>query len=539
MRSFISIAVAGLLSLGVDPALTQAQIIPSTATTPIQHVVIIFGENISFDHYFGTYPNAVNPPGQPRFTALSGTPAVNGLTGALLTNNPNLNPANGAGASNPFRLNRNQALTADQNHNYDPEQASFDNGLMDLFPSKTGMAGGTPVLYPPVVTTTGLVMGYYDGNTVTALWNYAQHFAMSDNSYNTQFGPSTPGALNLISGQTNGIIQSTALNGPNTSFEVADGQGGYTMIGDGDPLGDVCSSPTRFQANMSGKNVGDLLNAAGVTWGWFEGGFDLTIKNPNGSTGCSRSTVSPVTGLTETDYVPHHQPFQYYTSSANPTHARPSNVANIGFTDAANHQYDMHDWFDALSAGNLPAVSYLKAASYQDGHPGNSNPLDEQAFVVNVINTLMQTPFWNSTAVIIAYDDSDGWYDHQMGPILNGSFSNQDALNGAGACGTPGTTPQLSGPNSNGQAVNGRCGLGVRTPLVVISPWAKANFVDHTVSDQSSVLRFIEDNWNLGKIGGGSFDAITGSINNMFDFSHATPPNSSVLLLSPATGQAQ
>src|ERR1700742_5208942 len=93
----------------------------------IRHIVVIFQENVSFDHYFGTYPNALNPPGEPKFTALPGTPAVNGLTPALLNNNPNLNPANGAGATNPFRLDRSQALTADQSHNYTAEQSSFDN----------------------------------------------------------------------------------------------------------------------------------------------------------------------------------------------------------------------------------------------------------------------------------------------------------------------------------------------------------------------------------------------------------------------------
>ncbi len=523
-----------LAGLAVDPTMVSAA---SAPTTPIQHVVIIFGENISFDHYFGTYPNAVNPPGQPRFTALPNTPSVNGLTSGLLTNNPNLNSANGAGASNPFRLNRNQALTADQNHNYGPEQQSFDLGFMDLFPSKTGTAGGTPNTYPAVVNTKGLVMGYYDGNTVTALWNYAQRFAMNDNSFNTQFGPSTPGALNLISGQTNGIIQS--INGPNTSFEVADGVGGYTMIGDGDPLGDVCSASTRFQANMAGKNVGDLLTAAGLTWGWFEGGFDLTLTNPNGTSGCNRSTVSPITGLTEGDYVPHHQPFQYYLSTQNNTHARPTSVAAIGTTDVANHQYDSHDWFDAIAVGNLPAVSFLKAASYQDGHPGNSNPLDEQAFVVNVVNTLQHSPFWSSTAVIIAYDDSDGWYDHQMAPVVNGSFTNQDALTGTNSCGTPGSTPVLPGPASGGAPVGGRCGYGVRTPLVVVSPWAKANYVDHTLTDQTSVLRFIEDNWSLGKIGGGSMDALANPIDNMFSFAGTTPANNAPLILSPITGLQQ
>ena len=186
MRTRNVFSIAACLGSVIAPAVAAQS---NSPTIPIQHVVVIFGENISFDHYFGTYPNALNPPGQPPFHALPGTPSVNGLTPALLTNNPNLNPANGAGASNPFRLDRSQALTADQNHGYRAEQASFDGGLMDLFPVSTGVAGPAPKYYPPVVFTKGLVMGYYDGNTVTAFWNYAQHFAMSDNSYNTQFGP--------------------------------------------------------------------------------------------------------------------------------------------------------------------------------------------------------------------------------------------------------------------------------------------------------------------------------------------------------------
>ncbi len=576
MRPFLSIAMSlsMLMSLATDPALAAA---PPTPTTPIQHVVVIFGENISFDHYFGTYPTAQNPPGQPRFTAAPGTPTVNGtpgtsnyvngLTTSLLTNNPNLNntTGNGAGAANPFRLNRSQAHTQSMSHSYGPEQASFD-GLstpypyaMDLFPAKTGAAGGAPsfplVAVPPAVGTKGLVMGYYDGNTVTALWNYAQQFAMSDNSYNSQFGPSTPGAINLIAGQTNGILSST--NAPSAN-QVADGQGGFTMIGDAEALGDKCSATGSFNASMSGKNIGDLLNAQGLSWGWFQGGFDLTITNPNGSTGCSRSTVSPITGNTVTDYSDHHQPFQYYASTANPNHTRPVSVSVIGTpADTANatvacvaatcgnHQYDSHDFFDALSAGNLPAVSFLKAPAYQDAHPSNSNPLDEQAFAVSIVNALAQSPFWANTAVIVAYDDSDGWYDHQAAPIINGSFSTVDGLTGTAACGVQGVTPVLSGPNT-ANSVNGRCSPGVRTPLMVISPWAKQNYVDHTLTIQTSVMRFIEDNWNLGQVGGGSFDAIVGTtvngvalgtINSMFDFTPGVPPNTTTPLLSPITGQ--
>jgi phospholipase C len=258
---------------------------------------------------------------------------------------------------------------------------------------------------------------------------------------------------------------------------------------------------------VTGKNVGDLLNTKGITWGFFQGGFDLTITNPDGSTGCKRTHASAVTGVKKGDYIPHHEPFQYYASTANPTHIRPSSVAAIGGSDAANHQYDIHDFFDALAKGNFPAVSFLKAPGYQDGHAGYSSPLDEQTFIVNTINMLQKSRDWDSTAVFIAWDDSDGWYDHQMSPILNQSNTTADALTGPGTCGQA-----ASG------AAEGRCGYGPREPFQVVSPFAKTNFVDHTVTDQTSILRFIEDNWNLGRIGKGSFDTLAGTLQNMFDF---------------------
>src|ERR1700722_1741635 len=130
MRSSLSaaISVPFFLSLVAGPSAIQAQ--STTPVTPIQHVIVIFGENESFDHYFGTYPKATNPPGQPRFTALAGTPSANNYetNPTLLTNNPNLsNAANGAGAANPFRFNRSQALTTSQSHSYTPEENSFDH----------------------------------------------------------------------------------------------------------------------------------------------------------------------------------------------------------------------------------------------------------------------------------------------------------------------------------------------------------------------------------------------------------------------------
>ncbi|MFZ0304000.1 MAG: alkaline phosphatase family protein [Terracidiphilus sp.] len=512
----------------------------STAT-PIKHLVVIYQENISFDHYFGTYPYATNPAGEPPFHALPGTPSVNGLTPELMTHNPNsLNTANNATlssgsisiAANPFRLDRSQAATADQDHNYTPEQMAFDGGLMDLFPLSVGTEGPPPSAPPAAATTTALTMGYFDGNTVTGLWNYAQHFAMSDNMYDTNFGPSTPGALNVIAGQTNGVT-STTVKVNNTTI-VEGGGGSETLIADADPYGDVCSSTTK-NVSMLGNNIGDLLNTAGISWGFFEGGFDLTIKNSNGTSGCSRSTLSAVTGVAEVDYIPHHQPFQYYASTQNLAHTRPTSVASIATPDDSitHNQYDIHDFFDAVKAGNFPAVTYLKAPGYEDGHAGYSDPLDEQNFIANTINFLEQQPEWSSTAVIITYDDSDGWYDHQMSPIVNQSQTPADVLNGAGVCGT--STPGLAGittPNAQG-----RCGYGPRLVFIVVSPWAKSNYVSHTIIDQSSVVRFIEDNWLSGeRLGGGSFDAIAGPITDMFDFSQPSFRQDK-LFLNPSTGE--
>src|SRR5690349_19351169 len=167
--------VAAAAAVAVGFSMAHADPAPLAPTsTPIKHVVVIFDENESFDHYFGTYPNAANPPGEPRFTAAEDTPAINGLGPTLLDDNPN--------AALPQRLDRSEAVTCSQNHGYGAEQAAFDGGLMDKFVEFT--AGGSCAAGP---RGKSIVMDYYDGNTVTALWNLAQHFSMSDNSYSSDF----------------------------------------------------------------------------------------------------------------------------------------------------------------------------------------------------------------------------------------------------------------------------------------------------------------------------------------------------------------
>src|SRR3984885_752622 len=498
----------------------------------IQHVVVIFQENVSFDHYFGTYPKALNLPGEIPFTALPGTPAVDGLSQSLLLDNPNSrNKRNGAGATNPFRLSPLNAATADQDHEYDAEQFAFDGGFMDLFPLSVGKADG-PRVGSGFAATTGLTMGYYDGNTVTAVWNYAQHYAMSDRFFGTTFGPSTVGAINLVSGQNNGVVD----DGGAAGTMVPDGNGGFTLFANAAPLNEICAGRGDL-VHMTGKNIGDLLNAAGVTWGFFAEGFDRTMVNSNGTIGCLRITTSTITKQTKLDYTSYLDPFQYYASTENPTHARPTVVQMIGHAGDGNtnHHYDIHDFFDAVKAGNFPAVSYLKSAAYRDGHAGYSDPLDEQAFLVHVINTIEKSPQWSNTVIFITYDDSDGWYDHVYN-VVNGSATVHDAFSSAGTCGNAGSA--LPGVNPATLHAQGRCGYGPRLPLLVISPWAKRNYVSHAVADQTSILRFIEDNFlNQQRIGQGSYDEIAGSIGDMFDFSSPTPKTGMTILLDPTTGQ--
>ncbi|MFK0150758.1 phospholipase C [Streptomyces sp. NPDC090499] len=498
----------------------------SSTATPIKHVVVLFDENISFDHYFATYPKAANTDGT-KFTASKNTPKdVDTVAHAgLLTKNPNQYA--------PKRLSSSQAMTCDQNHSYGPEQLAYDGGKADQFVQNTEVDKCSGGLFGEP----GLVMDYYDGNTVTGLWNYAQQYALNDRSYSSVYGPSTPGALNLVSGQTHGAISVDSVTGKQTStpdsYAIAspDAKGVGTVINDPDPAYDDCSdkdhTSTSALASLQGKNIGDLLNSKKVTWGWFQGGFrpSTAYNGTSGSYAKCDTTHTNVGGASVVDYSPHHNPFSYYKSTSNPHHVAPKNVNEIGHNGRANHNYDLTDFTAAAKAGRLPAVSFLKAGEYQDGHAGYSDPTDEQHFLVNEINTIQSSPQWKSTAIVIAYDDSDGWYDHAYAKPRNGSKdstvgSNGKALDSA-AC--------QSGPAASGGYAD-RCGPGTRQPLLVVSPYSKVNKVDHTQTDQSSITRFIEDNWHTGRVGDHSFDATAGSLTGMFDFRH--PNNKQVLLNS-------
>ncbi|MGW1805503.1 phospholipase C [Streptomyces sp. NPDC002078] len=507
----------------------------SSTATPIKHVVVLFDENISFDHYFATYPKAANSDGT-KFTASKNTPKdIDTLAHAgLLTKNPNQYA--------PKRLSPSQAMTCDQNHNYGAEQYAANGGKADQYVQNTEVDKCSGGLFGEP----GLVMDYYDGNTVTALWNYAQHYSLSDRSFSSVYGPSTPGALNLISGQTHGVISMDPSSGTENPKQTStpdaytvkspDAKGVGTVINDPDPAYDDCSdkdhTSTNALASMQGKNVGDLLNAKKVSWGWFQGGFrpSTAWNGTSGSYAKCDTTHTNLGGAAVADYSPHHNPFAYYKSTANPHHLAPKSVSEIGHNGQANHNYDLTDFSAALKAAKLPAVSFVKAGEYQDGHAGYSDPTDEQHFLVNQINAIQSSPQWKSTAIVVAYDDSDGWYDHAYVAPRNGSTDTSLGSNGK-ATDSPACQ---EGPKASGGYAD-RCGPGTRQPLLVISPYSKVNKVDHTLTNQASITRFIEDNWRTGRVGDHSFDATAGSLAGMFDFRH--PNNKQVLLNSDGSVQ--
>ena len=178
-------------------------------------------------------------------------------------------------------------------HDYTAEQSASDGGLIDKFVENTGH-------------DKAIVMDYYDGNTVTALWYYAQHFAMSDNSFGTTFGPSSVGALNPAAGHTHGasaysanVAQNGRPLGPNDpGYPATALNGNGTLFGDVDPYYDSASRKSAIR--MKGRNIGDPLNRGGITWGWFHGGIgDPGRKHKN------------VGGADVLYYIPHHEPFRY------------------------------------------------------------------------------------------------------------------------------------------------------------------------------------------------------------------------------------
>lgn len=431
-------------------------------TTPIKHLVIVMLQDESFDRYFGRYPIAENHPGEKPFHALKTTPKVAGYTTALMTKNPNL--------TNPYRLAPGEP-TCDQGYGPLAQKASYNHGRDNMFIwiDDTAVNGiNDDGCFPQSV------MGYYDGNTVNSLWNYAQHYAMADHFFATDYSSKTSGLINEIAGTTQGVKPKLS---PGVSYQDM-------LLADNPPMFDDASQG-KHKIAIDRKNIGDLLSQHQVTWGAFIGGFTPSKRSASGTAILGSRSLNQQ-GSIVTDYVASNDPFQYFKSTSNPHHLGPKSIYKVGFDGPAHHQYDWSLFNQSLSDHNLPSVSFLIPKASQNGHVGNSSPLDEQVIIDSVVHSLKQSDYWKKTAIMLVWSNADGWYDH--------------------------ITPPPAPADMLGD------GYGPRLPFLVISSWAKHNFVDHGMLDQASVLKFIEDNWQLGYLGKHTADRYAHSLSNMFQF---------------------
>ena len=505
-RPLITLALAGTAtiasaSLATATGVSAASTVNNSAktTSPIKHVVVLFQENVSFDHYFGTYPNATNTDGQP-FTAKPGTPTVNGLTTALLTANPN--------GVNPQRLGAANVLTCDQNHDYTPEQQALDGGLMDKFPTYTQVESCSP----PDTAPPGLVMDYYDGNTVTALWNYAQRFAMSDNNFDTDVR-----TVDARRAQPRVRPDPRRDTGRARRCDRQRHRSTATPI----PTFDECSAGSTIA--MSGTNIGNELNARHVTWGWFQGGFAPTSQ-VNGTVVCGcephqhrrrrghRLQRAPrsVPVLRE-----HCQPCA--PSAGDRSRDRPQRTGEPSVRpELLLPEPDRRQ----------PAGGELRQGAPLPGRPrrllGSARRAD-----------LPCQHDQCDRAVQVLEVDSDRHHLRRLGRLVRpGDATDRQPVDVRRGCvdGNRAVRHRHAGRRVRGS-------LRLRTAPAAprhLAVRARRTAVDHSITDTTSVLRFIEDNWSLPRIGGGSFDALAGSINGMFNFSDR---DANPLILNPATGE--
>jgi phospholipase C len=480
----LACAVAiGMSSVGVAYASERDD--GGGARSPIKHTIILYQENISFDHYFGTYGHGTN-----------GIPA-----GATLTY------TNGAQTWGPYAPTQlsgtTQSRTCDVDHSYTDMIQMADHGAMDKFLSAfsppaqgndktvtnpSSSSGATCPTFEkaaaaPGAGLTALANAYYTGTPgdpnapLQNYWQLASQYTLADNFFQGVYGPSTPGAEWLVA----------ATN--NTS-------------GDPNPIGDVCDTDyTGSIAPQNIPNLGAAASAAGISWAWFQGGFAPTT-----------CTTTPNV------YSAHHDPFQYFTSTADLTHKYALDP-NLSSPQANQHQRDLSVFYSALAGTplpgqsvvpNLPSISWVKAPEIADGHPGYSGPALEDAFVGDLVAKLQASRYWNDTALIIAFDETGGWWDHVAPPSLHGPFA--PLVNGA---------PNLSGcqyPGIPGAAC-GEAGLGPRMPVLVISRFARKGFVDHNLLNTASLDRWVEWNHRLPALGvWGNRDVKAGSLLSAFRF---------------------
>jgi phospholipase C len=420
--------------------------VPVAALTRINHVVVIYLENRSFDNLYGEFEGA-DGLGNVRRAA----PQVD-AQGVPYTTLPQ---ATGAPfpadlPNQPFDIGRfvpPDMATRDLVHRFYQEQVQIDHGRMDRFVS--------------VSDARGLTMGHYH-TAQLPLAAIAKEFTLCDRFFHSAFGGSFLNHQWLIAARTPEF-----KNAPASMRTVIDSAGTLRVDGAVTPDGFVVNTaystqkpyyPSTPEAELmpplTYATIGDRLDEKNVTWAWYAGGWDDANA-----------------GRPSTDFQFHHQPFVYFARFAEGSAAR------------RDHLKDETAFIAAVRAGTLPAVSFVKPSGIDNEHPGYTDVIRGERHVLELIDDLRRSPNWNDTVIIVTYDENGGFWDHVAPPAGD------------------------------------RWGPGTRVPAIVISPFARRHYVDHTMYETLSILSLIERRWSLSPLG--DRDARANPFSGALDFSRA------------------
>jgi phospholipase C len=422
----------------------------------IDHLVVIYQENWSFDSLYGRFPGAgglsqagdavrqVDRAGQPYATL----PQPIDTTRRPPAADPRFPAGLPVAPFDAARYVPAEQKTGDMVHRFYQEQYQIDGGRMDRFVAWSDAAG--------------LAMSYYDATDMPE-GRIAQQYVMADNFFHSAFGGSFLNHLWLVCACTPSFP-----NAPPSVVAQLDASGTMTKDGQVTPDGRAVNTtfsvdtphpagadPATLMPLQSLPTIGDRLSDRNLDWAWYAGGWNDALR-----------------GRPDPLFQFHHQPFVYFASYADGTPAR------------QQHLKDETDFMAALQGDSLPAVSFVKPLGADNEHPGYASLQRGQQHVADLVGAVRSSRYWKDTAIVITYDEHGGRWDHVAPPRID------------------------------------RWGPGTRVPAIVVSPYARKHFVDHTPYETVSILRFIEKRWNLSPLS--PRDAAAGDLTNAFDFSQAS-----------------
>ena len=463
----------------------------------IEHIIVIYAENRSFDHLYGLFHNAngIAQATPEQYLQLDHDGKAFAELPPIPASKNNEHPAIKVKLPNrPFRID------------LPPVNLPLSENSRDLlhryYQNIEQINGGKNNRFAAISDAGGLAMGYYDGSKLP-MWQWAKDYVLADNFFMGAFGGSylnhqwlicacTPQDLNAPAKlraqvDSQGRLQrkpespKSAMQGPPLLLDGAITPDGYSINSQQPPyqpsgLPPANGSDARFADSaqhplppQTSKTIGDTLSAKHISWAWYAGGWNLALADGLQSADKPR-TVIYKHSEGALNFQAHHQPFNYFARFA------------PGTTDRQSHLKDAEDFFNGIDQGTLPQVAFYKPVGHLNEHPGYTNVLSGDQHIHELISRIQRSPLWRSTAIIVTYDENGGFWDHVAPPKGD------------------------------------RWGPGTRVPAIIISPFAKRGFVDHTAYDTTSIIKFITRRFQLEPLAGVRENA--GDLLNAFALEH-------------------